>query len=153
MLEGPADVARGHGSELALLETPVPAGHLSKLGGPRAYSLAQAAAVRPEMEEPVQRDPEELQLVSRDDCLPCDLDGAVDCVAGPLREHQRLGLLAGHRHLGGLGPLDEGVRSSLSPVPGDLDAVPGTESRGVIGVEERSRAGGPLQFGGEGCGP
>ena len=58
------------------------------------------------MEEPVQRDPEELQLVSRDDCLPCDLDGAVDCVAGPLREHQRLGLLAGHRHLGGLGPLD-----------------------------------------------
>ena len=77
MFEGPADVAGGHGAQLALLKfQPLPpAAQLSEFGSSRRDSLTCAAALGSEVEEPVQREPEELQLV---------LGGADDCVTGPL---------------------------------------------------------------------
>ena len=47
---------RGHGAELTLLEPPVPAGHLTEVGGHRAESLTRVSAVGSEMEEPVKCD-------------------------------------------------------------------------------------------------
>ena len=135
MLQRTADVAVGHCAQLALVQAPVPARQPAEVFKSGAGTPLHPLAVAAEVEEAIQRDPEQVERLARRHLHSGDPDREAHRVTGPLGENQDLGLLSRDGHLRCSGPAYQNIGGALRSASGRLDVRSCTEGGGVVGVQ------------------